>query len=366
MTAFTISNLPISSILFIYTEKDRIQIDPPYQRQSDVWTLEKRQLLIDSILNGFDVPKIYFHKFVSPRRIDGGVYDYAIIDGKQRLESLWRFIEGDFALSDSFEYLHDPSLRLAGLNYGQLARQFPQLKIRFDAFPLSIVSVDTEDEDLIEDLFSRLNEAVPLSAAEKRNALGGPIPPAIRRIARHKFFSESLPFSNKRYRHYDLAAKVLVIEDVDGVADTKKVYLDKFVENWKERGQGEATSLTSHATAILDALVTVFVSGDPLLRSAGTTILYYHMVRIAKRQGWLQEVSRNKLLKFEQRRLENRSLAEDDISKANYDLLEYDRFVQTPNDAYATKFRLGILLQQVFERSLPEEEAKSPHEAVAP
>ena len=44
-----------------YLWRSAIQEKPPYQRESSVWSLEKQQLFIDSLLNGYDVPKIYLH-----------------------------------------------------------------------------------------------------------------------------------------------------------------------------------------------------------------------------------------------------------------------------------------------------------------
>src|SRR5262249_47339881 len=145
---------------------------------------------------------------------------------KQRLESIWKFIDGSFAVGDDFVYLRDNSVVPNGLNYAQLARRYPELKLRFDSYPLPIVVVETNDEDLIDDMFSRLNEAVPLNAPEKRNAFGGPMQAAIRDVAKHSFFINRLPFSNNRYRHFDMAAKMLLVESIQTVTDTKKVYLD--------------------------------------------------------------------------------------------------------------------------------------------
>ena len=88
MTDFRISNLTNSAVLYLYSEKEFILLDPEYQRDSDIWSLEKKQLLIDSILNGYDIPKIYFHEFSPQKKIKGDVYKYAIIDGKQRISAL--------------------------------------------------------------------------------------------------------------------------------------------------------------------------------------------------------------------------------------------------------------------------------------
>ncbi len=146
MSDFRIAPLTQSSVLLIYSERESIQTDPVYQRQGDVWPLDKRQLLIDSVLNSFDIPKIYFHAFVPPKSTDDGrVYEYAIIDGKQRREAIWAFIDGDFALDSSFKYLHDSTVSAGDLTYAELAKRYPRLKNRFDSTSLAIITIQTDD-----------------------------------------------------------------------------------------------------------------------------------------------------------------------------------------------------------------------------
>ena len=188
---FSLGKYPQSSSLIVYSEREAIQLDPEYQRISGIWTPEKRQLLIDSIINGFDLPKLYFHEFVPPKKIGNKKYRYAIVDGKQRIQTIWDFIEGKLSLSEEFEYIKDASVKAAGLGYAQLAEKYPQLKSRFDSTPLDIVTIRTDYIELIEDMFSRLNEAVPLNAPEKRNAFGGPLPHAIQKVSGHKFSYEA-------------------------------------------------------------------------------------------------------------------------------------------------------------------------------
>src|SRR5882762_8317117 len=77
----------------------RFELQPSYQRQSDVWGEEKRQLFIDSLLNGYDVPKLYFHRL--PRAKTPAPV-FAIVDGKQRLEAIRAFLKNEFALSQDF------------------------------------------------------------------------------------------------------------------------------------------------------------------------------------------------------------------------------------------------------------------------
>ncbi|MET0026037.1 MAG: DUF262 domain-containing protein [Candidatus Thiodiazotropha sp.] len=345
-----ISDLRQSTILYLYSDRDHIKLNPEYQRMGDIWTLEKRQLLIDSILNGFDIPKIYFHKFVSPVIENGIPIRYSIVDGRQRLEAIWKYIDGDYPLSEDFTYLENEEIKAGGLTYRELGKKYPSLKIKFDAYDLSVVTIETDDLEIIEDMFSRLNEAVPLSAAEKRNAYGGPIPTAIRTIARHTFFKKHLPFTNKRYRHYDLAVKFLLFSHKGALTDTKKVYLDAFVKEWRDNKKPKPTKLQGKVKTVLDRMSDIFIEKDPLLKSVGNVVLYYYLFSEAIESGWIDDIDRHAIDEFEKARSENRKIAQEDISEADYDLLEFDRYIQTPNDSYALSLRFKILMEKAFER----------------
>ena len=49
--------------------------------------LEDKQYLIDSILKKLDFPKFYFRKLDDKK--------YEIVDGQQRLETIWNFYKDD-------------------------------------------------------------------------------------------------------------------------------------------------------------------------------------------------------------------------------------------------------------------------------
>lgn len=348
MSDFRLGAVPSSSVLHLYSLRDSIWFDPPYQRQGDIWPEEKRQLLIDSILNGYDMPKLYFHEFFPAREIEGRKYKYAIVDGKQRLRSVFSFIDGAFALPDRMEYIPDPTIKPGGMTYAELAREFPSLKTKFDGCVLPIVTILTEDLELIEDMFSRLNEAVPLNAAEKRNAFGGVIPSIVREMTQHSFFACKLPFDNRRYRHFDLAVKFLYLAEKEHLVETKKQNLDEFVKSMRgEDSEEKALLLATKAVAVLDQMSAVFVDDDPLLRSVGSVVLYYFLFLEFVMKGWEEPISRQPLQEFELSRTENRSQAELDVSAADYHLLEYDRLSQSPNDAIALRYRYAVLRQYV-------------------
>ncbi len=339
---FRISQLRDSSVLIINADRALIQEAPDYQRASDVWTTDNRQLLIDSLLNGFDIPKIYFHEFLPAKIVDGQTYKYAIIDGRQRLQAIWGFINGDFALANDFDYIHDNKVKAGGLTYSELGRMYPRLKVQFDGTSLSIITIQTDDIELIEDMFSRLNDAVPLNAAEKRNAFGGPLPKVVREVAETNFFKDRIPFKNARYRYLDLATKFLYFEYKGGIADTKKTYLDDFFKAFRKDPAG-VDALSSSAKEIVGNMAKVFISNDPLLRSVGMISVFYLCFKAAMEEGWTEEIMRTDIEKFENDRSANRAAAENDDGRANYDLLEFDRLSQSPNDGVALRFRYQVL-----------------------
>jgi len=332
----SIRNYPMTSsaVLRINHIKNRIQSDPSYQRQGAVWDRYKKQLLLDSILNDYDIPKLYFHALNSEQKTKlGNQFDYAIIDGRQRLEAIWEFINDEWSLDSDFVLFSDSSVEAGGLRYSDLAKKYPDLKVFLDSFNLPIVLVETDDLDLIDDMFSRLNEAVPLNAAEKRNAIGGPLAQAIRDIAERQLFVDRMQISNRRYRHREIAGRLLYLEysrkTLKRIGDTKKQFLDKMVEKFKESDDAKLRNdIISQCVETTNGLSEVFYSKDELLSNQSSVVVYYLVHQLAQRQSQLHLFTRDAISAFQAKVVENRKLAEGDLSSANYDLLEYERMSQ--------------------------------------
>ncbi|MGO4881776.1 MAG: DUF262 domain-containing protein [Bryobacteraceae bacterium] len=64
----------------------QLNLDPGFQRES-VWSGRDRAKLIDSILRRYPIPAIFLHE----THKDGSIV-YDVIDGKQRIESIFRFM----------------------------------------------------------------------------------------------------------------------------------------------------------------------------------------------------------------------------------------------------------------------------------
>ena len=329
-----------------------IDFNPPYQREGGVWQVETRSRLIDSILNGLDLPKLYFERATNRRLNPHGLtYQYAVLDGKQRLEAVSDFLAGDLRLPEDFWFFEDKSVAAAGMSLGELEDRYPGLARRFLDFELPVVSVTTDSGDLIEEMFQRLNASSALNAAERRNALAGPTRTAANSLAEHPLLISCSPIKSARYKYRELGAKFLVIEHQletkHRIVDTKAGTLyDLFVATRGDSPTLESTAMESyHSLAVetLDRMLPAFVENDPLLASIGTVVVYYIAFRIP---AFSYAGVRSKLEQFEELRRDASRMGEDDadyVRPANARLREYNVFVQSTNDGRALERRAGIL-----------------------
>lgn len=371
MSELDVSNLRTSSVAYLHGLRASIRLEPPYQRQGGIWSRQNQQLLVDSIINKFDIPKIYFHEHQDWVEENGQRYKYSIVDGRQRLEAIWDFMDGKFALSEDFQMVVDGSRSAAGKNFVELKRDHPEMAALFSATSLDVMLIRTSDIELIEEMFSRLNEAAPLNAAEKRNGWGGPLREASRAIIATDFFSDRLPFTNARYRHLDLATKFFLWAESGKPAGSKKRQLDDFWNEIREsdEGQARAEKALVSARSTLDALTTTFLSKDRLLSSVGMVSVYFLLYQNLVRDGRALPL-RSVLEAFEAIRRVNRPKDEESLTAHQRKLLEFDRLAQSPNDESALRFRVELLEEflanpQRFE-PIPEETSTSVTSTAAP
>lgn len=343
MTDFQITGLPDASVLAIDDMRDMIHIDPDYQRPGGVWNRKKKQLFIDSLLNRYDIPKLYFHQIGGSEESEE--HKYAIIDGRQRLETIWSFVDGDYALADDFEYFDDPDVKAGGMTYQDLSKEYPKLITRLNSRTLTIMVVAADEFDVVEDMFSRLNEAVPLNAAEKRNAFGVPLPLITRRLVQHLFFSTRINISENRYRHHDIAAKFLYLEYNEDIIDTKKGSLDAFFRdaNVENRTVDDFQAVKNTVNENLAGMAEIFVSRDTLLTSPGMVVVYYVLFSRLRRDGIDVDVTRGALVDFETLRARNREVFENDLDGVDRRLIEFDELAQSSNDSAAIRERYEVL-----------------------
>lgn len=331
---------------------------PPYQREGSVWPLDKQQLFIDSLLNGFDIPKIYLHDLRGrhPTKV------YAVVDGKQRLTTIWRFLNDELPLAPDFSVEDESSLQLppgttrpaAGMRFTEFHPVWQEvMKTTF----LSVVLIQNATEADIEELFFRLNNGEPLNAAERRNAVGGDLAGLAREAATHEFFTKRLRIANERFRHLDLAARLLLIEqeyaDTGSPPDLTSRALDDFVRAHRRLPPVQRARLLKQLDTRLTFLASMFCDADPLLSSQSHPPLYYLFVRsIADGPaGQSPATVREFLTRFQSARRGELDKPADDRDET---LVEFSRLVQDGPVARGSLMRCVEILNHYFSRRHPD------------
>ena len=348
------------TVMKAYLWRSAIQEKPPYQRESSVWSLEKQQLFIDSLLNGYDVPKIYLHDL---RGIEETKV-YAVVDGKQRLTTIWRYLKNEFPLASDFrieannypELPPDAVVPGAGMYFKDMDPIWQEV---FKTTFLAVVLIQNAREEDIEDLFSRLNNGEPLNAAEKRNAMGGELAVLVREIARRPFFADRLKLSNARYHHFDLAVKFLFIEDLrqDGdwaIPDLKSRTLDEFVRANRKLDAERRAALIAAVDANLQLMEHIFDRDDALLATLPNPPVFYLFVAEMARaypDGRLPGRIATFLRTFQRDRI---AALEKPEEEQDADLHEFSLLLQQGTNERANLERRVAILVRAFQHENPD------------
>jgi len=137
-----------------------LDMEPPYQRKS-VWNNDYKVYFIDTILRNFPCPTIFLAVEISP----SGLTKYHVVDGKQRLLTVFEFVNDEFATSPSTKY-SDPNY--ADKYFSQLPEE---IKPKFWGYKFTIEYLKDTNSAELNQSFDRLNRNVArLNAQELRHA----------------------------------------------------------------------------------------------------------------------------------------------------------------------------------------------------
>lgn len=197
----TTLNWTVKNLKSMNDDKHTLDFCHPIQRQSGQWDGDrlKKSLLIHSMLANYPVPPIYCLK----EAISEKEYSYSILDGKQRLTTIFDYIDGRYPLDADTPsvVIDDVSYELGGKYFTDLDLECQQELLRFK---FTIYGFEDADDDLIEEIFFRLNNSTPLSKPQKSMALTGVHNATfIKSILSDRFFSEICQFSALQRRKSD-------------------------------------------------------------------------------------------------------------------------------------------------------------------
>ena len=299
-----IRNTRIWPVFSVNTRRARIDPSPPYQRGL-VWSRSQKQLFIDSLIQDFDIPKLYLRRTTNP----ASQYEWEVVDGQQRLKAIWEFLGNEFPVSNDSDPVDNAVIA------GKLFSSLPDdIQDQLQSYELSIVELAEAEDQEIEEMFIRLQNGVPLNAAEKRNAISGNVRNLVSEIASsHPFIAGSVAFPNRRYAHDEIVAQMLLIEMSGGPTHITPTKLRVMYEDGVSFNTRSACARKFRR--VLNFLADAFPDKHPELIKTNTLSLYiiasealarYSISNRTKGFGqWFVE--------FEARRIANQDLPEDEM-----------------------------------------------------
>jgi hypothetical protein len=153
--------------------RDKFVQIPDYQRDSDQWSEPTQSLLVESVINNLSIPAFFFEVIV-----EGGVEHNQVIDGQQRLTTLFDFFRNKFRLVDSQDapYLSPNSVHYAGRTFDELPQAYQQA---FKKYRLAVIKLRNLGGMRLE-VFRRINQGgTPLSGQDIRLAYYGEKSPSL-------------------------------------------------------------------------------------------------------------------------------------------------------------------------------------------
>lgn len=125
-------------------EQEKLIIDPDFQRNF-VWKPEQQSLFIESVILNFPLPPLYINKDPKGKLI--------IVDGRQRITTLRRFLKDEFRLSN----LKALPL-LNNKNFSELKQLNPEYQTKIEDKKLLVYLIQpTVPLEMVYDIFNRIN-----------------------------------------------------------------------------------------------------------------------------------------------------------------------------------------------------------------
>jgi Protein of unknown function DUF262 len=141
--------------------RSEIIVNRDYQRSDKVWPPAAKSYLIETMLLGYPVPKLYLYQVLDLR--SRKTYK-EIVDGQQRSVTILQFYNDEFRLSDSLE-----TDEIAGKIYSELE---PEFQSKFLEYSLAIDTFVAATQPEVVDSFRRMNSyTIPLNPEEQRHAV---------------------------------------------------------------------------------------------------------------------------------------------------------------------------------------------------
>jgi hypothetical protein len=249
-----------------WDDKGELELAPKFQRR-DIWSDKARSYLIDTIVRGKPIPKIFMRQDLNlkTRRTKR-----EIVDGQQRLRSVLSFIRDGFKCSRA----HHEDIR--GKYFSGLSKEMQRDVLRYE-FSVDLLQ-DTPDNEIY-DLFARINTyAETLKAQELRHAKWfGEFKSSVYELATEfsPFFERNNILTPKQILRMAEAEFIsdLLLATIEGIVAGGKPVLDKAYKDYDDIFPGRELH-EKRFRATMDTIAAIFVDELPQLQFR-TLVLFY-------------------------------------------------------------------------------------------
>lgn len=328
--------------------RELLDLNPPYQRRS-VWNQDYKDFFIDTVLNDYPAPAIFIYQEITPE----GVSKVSIVDGKQRLSTLFEFANNEFAV---FEKSTIERLR------GKYFKDFDvDVKQKFWKYQFAIEYLPSSDEKIIADIFDRINRNVTkLTSQELRHAkFSGDFITSVEDLSTwmfDRFVGGNFPNIDKRtkkqMKDIEMVSQLLLFLE-EGVRAYNQDYLDKAFSdrdiNWegKEEVESEFRNTIELIKKIIDLSPELELQKTRLRNQADFYSLFGAIAELNRESSLSISLDIGQRIKDFLAIASDGTLidrAKDSLSKYEQDALSYyDAVKSSFTDAGARKTRISIM-----------------------
>lgn len=198
------------------------------QRPEGVWNNSQKSLLIDSLLRGYLINPTY--TVIE----DGKQY---VIDGVQRLYSVYTYITDGYRLSKNLEpiIIDDEEYEIAGKKFSKLDEK---VQDELMSAQLQVCEISDYTDKDVREMFRRLNSGKPLNTAQKMTPnMSDELSDVVSEIVSHPFFGKVLtPAQMKSSVNLLVAIEVLMLSEAskdNPITSFRANDMNEFVSNYE-------------------------------------------------------------------------------------------------------------------------------------
>lgn len=233
-------------------------VDKTYQRRK-VWGIKDNIRLIETILLELVIPEIFIWDCDTDPSTGKTITH--IVDGQQRINAIFEFIQGNFKLQAKYLISDDIKQLYGDLDFSHLP---DEIKKRIWTYEISVVNLNSSFSiEEIKNMFYRLNLTdYSLNEQEKRNSMDSEFGKASEYLANLEFWTEHKVFSPRDIRRMgdvEYCSSILLLCREGIVDQTRQDTLDQVYTDFVDEYADKESDIdkTTNAMNIVDDLISL-------------------------------------------------------------------------------------------------------------